>query len=133
MSFPVLILLIVFLAALWWFLRLWRAAGKPDEQPALAPRRQDTRYHAVSIKYAPTACKAAKELAGRRFLATAAPRLPLSACNVSECQCRFVHHDDRRSGKDRRSPFAPAAGSLTATGELQQEQREGRDRRRDED
>ena len=132
MSLPVVILLILCLVVLWWFLRLRRNSGKAEAgRPAAAPRTRDTRYHAVSIKYAPTACQAAKQLTGRRYLATAAPRLPLSACDVTDCQCRFVHHDDRRSGTDRRSPFAPARGSITATGELRQEQREGRDRRRD--
>ena len=63
---------------------------------------------------------------------SAAPRLPLPDCDAAECRCLFVHHDDRRSGKDRRSPFAPA-GLAGGTGSFQKERRERSDRRKDAD
>ena len=71
---------------------------------------------------------AAKAMTGRRFLATAAPHLPLADCNFPECQCKFAHYDDRRTGRDRRSPFA-AGGSTGATGTYERERREKTDRR----
>ena len=71
-------------------------------------------YHAVSIKFDNQACDAARELAGSRFLSVDAPRLPLSKCDAATCNCRFAHHQDRRTGKDRRSPFsAPGIGGGT--------------------
>jgi len=88
-------------------------------------------FHAVSLKVTGTACDAAKAMTGRRFLAAAAPKLPLPDCDVLECSCRFVHHKDRRAGKDRRSPFSPA-GCGGGTGRFKRDQREGKDRREDE-
>lgn len=69
---------------------------------------------------------------GRRFLSTAAPKLPLPACDVLECNCRFIHHKDRRTGVERRSPFAPG-GVGGISGKFEQEQRKGGDRRNGDD
>jgi hypothetical protein len=86
-------------------------------------------YHAVSIKFDNQACDAARELAGSRFLSVDAPRLPLSKCDAATCNCRFAHHQDRRTGKDRRSPFsAPGIGG--GTGSFEQERREKSERRK---
>jgi hypothetical protein len=85
-------------------------------------------YRAVAIKYSENACDAAKAMTGRRFLSNAAPRLPLPECDFLECRCQFAHHDDRRGGRDRRSPFAPA-GTTDGTGSYEKERRERTDRR----
>ncbi|MCJ7592138.1 MAG: hypothetical protein MUO51_12375 [Woeseiaceae bacterium] len=90
------------------------------------------KFHAVALKYTENACDAAKAMTGRRFLSNAAPRLPLPECNFPECNCRFAHYDDRRAGRDRRSPFAPA-GATGTTGIHEQERRERNDRRQDPD
>ena len=72
-------------------------------------------------RYSENACLAAKQMTGRRFLASAAPKLPLPECTVAECHCSFTHHDDRRSGYDRRSPFG---GTISdGTGTFEQERR----------
>ena len=48
-------------------------------------------------------CPSIKNLDGKRFLERDAPTLPVPGCNASRCDCVYVHHDDRRSGrKDRR-------------------------------
>ncbi|MEX0975888.1 MAG: hypothetical protein WDZ50_02185 [Woeseia sp.] len=87
------------------------------------------KFHAVSIRTGLIACDAARALYGERFLSDAAPLIPLKGCNVDSCQCKFVHHADRRSGEDRRSPYP---SSLTRdTGVFRQEQREASDRRRE--
>jgi hypothetical protein len=116
---------------IWLFLR--RRGRVTQERSTPTPRRkEDTAYHAVSIKFSEGACAAAKAMSGRRFLANAAPRLPLPECDVATCACRFAHHKDRRAGRDRRSPFA--AGNLTgATGRHEKERRERSDRRKDAD
>lgn len=121
--------IIVALLVIWLWVRR-RNASRADPAQSATPRvsQKSTEFHAVSIRFESNACKAAREMEGRRFLSSAAPRLPLPECDVLECNCRFVHHKDRRSGKDRRSPFGPG-GIAGSTGNYEQEQREGRDRR----
>ena len=122
----------VVLLVVWLVVRRRRQTEKPAE-PATSKGTGSTAYHAVSIRMdAQHACDAAREMAGRRFLSNAAPRLPLPGCDALECRCRFAHHKDRRSGKDRRSPFA-AGGFGGGTGSFQQERRERPDRREDTD
>jgi hypothetical protein len=133
MNMPTTAIILVVLLLVWLFIRRRQAAKASTEvKPATRTRKKDTAFHAVSIKVSSNACQAAQDLEGRRFLSTAAPRLPLPECNVLECNCRFVHHEDRRTGKDRRSPFGPG-GIGGNTGKYAQEQRHGRDRRTSED
>ena len=119
----VLVLLVV------WLLLRRRRGGARAEPPTAIEETANSAYHAVSIKYATNACEAAKALSGRRFLSNAAPRLPLPDCDSLECRCRFAHHDDRRTGKDRRSPFA-APGFGGSTGAFEKERRENSGRRK---
>lgn len=132
MPFGLWLALIVVLLALWLIYR--RRNRREPTQPA--DRRISTsassRYHAVSIRAGSNACAAAKSLTGERFLSTEAPSLPLPDCDASQCDCRFQHHDDRRSGKDRRSPFT-AGGVSAETGNFGIERRDGRERRREDD
>ena len=132
MSLPVAAFIVLLLLVAWLFVRT-RQSGEDTKKPAV-PRvsQQSTAYHAVSIKFSSNACKAARDLQGRRFLSNAAPRLPLPECDELECNCRFIHHKDRRTGKDRRSPFGPR-GFGSGTGSYEAEQRKGRDRRHDDD
>ena len=135
MNLTVFALLALALLAIWLLIRIRRGSGDSEQPPAPAPGATGAQFHAVSLKVGRTACAAANEMTGRRFLSAAAPRLPLPDCDVLECNCRFVHHKDRRSGKDRRSPFSPA-GLRSGTGRFEQDQRERGDRRktpRDED
>ena len=60
-------------------------------------------YHAVGIASGANACTAARSLRDQRFLSSEAPRLPLAACNMESCTCRYQHHTDRRSGERRQS------------------------------
>ena len=119
------------LTIVWLVVRVRR--NKVAEKAESMPKFSNTgKYHSVAIKYAEYACDAAKAMTGRRFLATAAPRLPLPECNYPDCGCTFAHYDDRRTGKDRRSPFA--AGSASgATGKHGLERRERNERRKDSD
>ncbi|NCF52414.1 hypothetical protein GWP57_12440 [Gammaproteobacteria bacterium] len=128
MSLSTLLLILLLLAAVWWLIRMRRAGVTDKTSTSEEPRKKKTAYHAVSIKYSADSCSAAKALAGQRFLATAAPTLPLPDCDAAACQCRFAHHDDRRSGRDRRSPFA-RGGMPGGTGAFEREQRAAKDRR----
>lgn len=127
-----LIVLALALAVAWFCLRQRSARESARYAAADARDRRKTtsksKYHAVTIRYAAKACSAAKDLEGHRFLATAAPRLPLPGCDLDHCECRFQHYDDRRSGRDRRSPFA-SGGTATATGKFELERRQSEERR----
>lgn len=123
-----MILILGLLVAIWWMVRKRREELPDKHTPQLHSRTSNTQFHAVSIKYEGRACDAAKNMSGRRFLANAAPKLPLPECDVLDCTCRFAHHEDRRSQKDRRSPFGPG-GSAGTTGSFTAEQRDGADRR----
>ena len=124
---------LIAILVIWLFVRRYQARKLGETRTADrddAAAKKKSPYHAVSIRVGPSACLAAKTIEGKRFLAAEAPQLPLTECSSSEnCACRFIHHEDRRSGRDRRSPFAPG-GFGTGTGRLEHERREGRDRRR---
>ena len=120
---------LLILTIVWLVLRVRRnkAARAADLRPTV---KSTGAYHAVAIKYSESSCDAAKAMTGRRFLSSAAPRLPLPECNQLECRCKFVSYNDRRAGRDRRSPFA--GGRTTgATGSYEKERREQSDRRKD--
>ena len=68
------------------------------EKPAFVERvRIVNPYHAVSVSGSSRCCQAAKELTEVRFLSGEAPKLPLKECDAPHCECRYVHHDDRRA------------------------------------
>lgn len=129
MGFDTLAVILLLLLSIWWLLRKRRRSQAESQAPVTRARARKTAFHAVSIKFPQDACNAAKAMAGRRFLATAPPKLPLPDCDAAACQCQFVHHDDRRSGKDRRSPYSPTR-TIVGTGSVAVEKRQGEDRRK---
>jgi hypothetical protein len=121
---------LLILAVAWLIIRIRR--NKTESEKIKKPQQRIRgAYHAVAIKYSENACDAAKAMTGRRFLSTAAPRLPLPGCDYIDCRCQFAHYDDRRTGRDRRSPFAPASSSGN-TGSFQRDRRDRTDRRKSE-
>jgi hypothetical protein len=124
--------LAVLLLVAWLFVRQ-RGKSEEKQQPSSLTDTGNTVYHAVSIKFDNNACDAAKAMEGRRFLSSAAPRLPLPECKGLECRCLFVHHKDRRLRRDRRSPFGAAGFGGGGTGSFEKERRERSDRRKDAD
>ena len=121
------------LLIIWLYLRRRSEARKVEEAAAATvAKARDTTFHAVSIKFGKNACAAAQAMTGQRFLASEAPTIPLPGCDAPVCECRFTHHKDRRSGKDRRSPFG--AGSIGGgTGRFDAERRQKSDRRKSAD
>lgn len=133
MNLTLWIVLIVLLVAA--FVAARRMTGSQSKKTPQRPVATATaisshsQFHAVSIKFSGNACEAARAMQGKRFLSSAAPRIPLPECNVLECKCRFVHFKDRRNSDDRRGS---SLGSNTGnTGEHAEEQRQGQDRRTD--
>jgi len=89
---------------------LWRwhvsnRAGRADESPE-TEQADENEYAAVSILPGLITCDAVEKFVGRRILEDDAPPLPVSGCDEDHCQCRYQYHADRRSGDDRRNPFA---------------------------
>jgi len=125
-----LLLVLALLLSIAWLIARIRL-GRAELKEASTPRQPDSTsaFHAVSLKYSSNACDAAKAMTGRRFLASAPPKLPLPECDALECRCAFAHHDDRRSGTDRRSPFG-SVGYGGGTGIQRVERRDRKDRRR---
>ena len=124
-----LIAVLVLLVLLWFVRRNARKENvRPDEHRKAATVK-NTRFHAVSIRFTPNACQAAKNMEGRRFLSSAAPKIPLPDCDADVCECKFKHHADRRARSDRRNPWGQGLGGAS-TGNYPKEQRKGRDRRK---
>ena len=65
------------------------------------PAKPIMSYHAVTIAVGGRCCAAAEGLQENRFLSREAPKLPLANCDRLTCECRYVHHDDRRHGPRR--------------------------------
>ena len=127
-----LLLVLALLLSVWWLIlrvRRNRIDAAAERAPTSTKAKSTSAFHAVSLKYSSDACDTAKAMTGRRFLSGAAPKLPLPGCDADVCNCGFAHHDDRRSGRDRRSPFNPATHG-SGTGAFQVERRDRRDRRR---
>jgi hypothetical protein len=101
------------------------SAGEESEGVAAA---ESTEFHAVSIKPGFHRCNSVKKLDGVRIMSADAPPLPLPDCDIEECSCRYVHHEDRRVDGDRRIPF-PVGGAWQRIGDPDKDQRTGNDRR----
>ncbi|MDH3576891.1 MAG: hypothetical protein OEO71_03605 [Gammaproteobacteria bacterium] len=123
-----LLVLALLLSIAWLIVRIRRGKAEVQEASTIKRVNSTSAFHAVSLKYSSNACDAAKSMTGRRFLASAAPRLPLPDCDALECRCGFAHHADRRSGTDRRNPYSSIHyGGGTAT--VKAERRNRKDRR----
>ena len=130
MGFTLTIVAIILLVALLLVVRRGHSGAKATakKSPATAtPKEISTEFHAVSIRFKAGACAAAKMLAEERYLSSEAPKLPLEGCDSASCECRFVHHKDRRSGEDRRNPYGGMTGG--GTGSFPQERRDAKERR----
>lgn len=87
-----------------------RKSEAADDEPArfAAPRVPEKAanphpFHAVSVSPGMMSCPQSRKLRHVRFLSRLAPSIPLSGCDMkSECTCRFLKHNDRRRGGDRR-------------------------------
>jgi hypothetical protein len=87
---------------------MWKKRNKPDSpKPAMQTARHSGQWHAVSVTTERYCCEAARGVAGRRFLAAEAPRLPLLGCSAPEsCPCKFKHHADRRGPPRRKEDIS---------------------------
>ena len=75
-------------------------------------------FHSVSIVNDGSCCEQAETLSGKRFLSKDAPEIPMEECTMTQCQCRYQHHEDRRQiGNDRRVEYGVTRELFGAFGE----------------
>ena len=103
-----------------------KSTRAPAERRGATSIRQQTRWRAVKIAPGLLACDAAQKLTDRVFLANESPHLPLGSCARADCDCKYIHLDDRRSGGDRRIDLGSLGAYLPNN---QNERRRGADRR----
>lgn len=82
-------------------------------------------FRAVSINCGSNACHAAQALGEKRFLLGEIAQLPLNDCDVPECKCKFVHHEDRRDvlQGDKRAPSALRSQLYDTSGKVERRSR----------
>lgn len=85
----------------WWHRKRVRTVVQHSGRPVRAHSIVNP-YHAVSVKAGLSCPETAATVGGQRFLSREAPQLPLPTCDAQRCSCRYRHHDDRRTGVDRR-------------------------------
>lgn len=90
------------------------AAKKQAGRVGTTPAPQKSAFRCTSIKAAGSACDEAKKRAGMRYLHSEVPSLPLAACDVARCDCRYIHHDDRRDSDEDRRAIAGLSAELYA-------------------
>jgi hypothetical protein len=108
---------VVFNLSNWWHRKRSRAQVRVSSRPVRVHRLINP-YHAVSIKAGPSCHQTAQKYGSQRFLSSEAPSLPQPTCAVAACECRYLHHKDRRDGFDRRHRDAGRPNfRLTSEGE----------------
>jgi hypothetical protein len=85
-----------------------------DQEKDEPKRRSRHAWHAVTIVASGSACPAAINCKGKRFLSSEAPRLPLTECTAERCSCKYRHYEDRRNAP-RRAEERGAAPSRVST------------------
>ena len=81
------------------------------------PRTTNGRFRAVSCS---GHCGAVREIREKRFLEREAPSFPLPGCSEPRCQCVYIHHEDRRSGRKDRRGLAHASELYEGTANRRQ-------------
>ncbi len=97
----------------WWYRKRIQATVQLSGRP-MRFHHVTNPYHAVSIKAGSACYQTAQRYGRQRFLSREAPPLPLPTCSAGACECRYVHHEDRRGGSDRRQRDERDVWALTA-------------------
>jgi hypothetical protein len=77
-------------------------AGQTVRKPVKAGFQPRNPWRATSIVYDKHACNAVKAIGTKRFLDNEknTPKLPLTDCDASTCNCNYVNHEYRREYND---------------------------------
>lgn len=97
-----------------------------------AVSKNQTRFQATKVVPGNNACLAAQDLKDTPFLKSEVntPNLPLPECTqVSNCHCKYVHRDDRRSDENDRRTFSALRSTLYLNTEADEKRSHKRGRR----
>lgn len=122
--------IIVALLIAGWFFLYKKNAGSQMDKHRVSKRGiiRHGKYHCVTIHSGKHACEAVKKLQDKRILSSEAPSLPLSACDTEQCQCKYLHHEERRAG-ERRGIFNKAFEEINGA-TIKMYPRQNKDRRK---
>jgi hypothetical protein len=85
-------------------------------------------YRAAAIVIGDCACDAVRAVAGRRFLLSDVPHVPVPGCTGRKCGCAYERYLDRRDQNgDRRAEYSALSSAYTTHGNT--ERRRHRERR----
>jgi hypothetical protein len=101
---------------------------RPIEVTRNQPSKRAKLFYGVTVQPGMNSCKAVEKMRGRRYLTHEAPKLPLPECRRSNCQCRMIPEDDRRTGFDRRGDTFSAFGDYNPLSYFRR-RKEGAERR----
>jgi hypothetical protein len=96
-------------------------------KPVETGKRSQQAWHSVSIIRGRQPCAAVVELNGCKWLSAQAPQLPIKDCDAKQCECRYRHHADRRSGDRRETDglvSAPPKKGERRTGQIDRRKKE---------
>ena len=109
-----LVIVAFIMMAVWLSRRLFPVGKKHLYESTIYPDKlasHSSGYEAVTIHSYKDKCLAAAQVAGKRFLSSEAPSIPLESCTSETCHCVYMHHGDRRTGSDRRGHHESADGN----------------------
>ena len=133
----VLIVLVVVAVLVWKLIRgsggktshraMPAAAAKKRKVSAQAQAAMASRYRSVSINCGEGACEAARAIGVKRVLVGELGNLPLKECDAAACECKYMHHDDRRDAHDDKRAISALSTQLyQASGKTERRKRKGR-------
>ncbi|HEU4619984.1 MAG TPA: hypothetical protein VFV10_18245 [Gammaproteobacteria bacterium] len=77
------------------------AAGPAKMAAGAAKMAAGEGFASVELRAGSPACRAARSMAGKIYLISEAPVLPLARCDVARCRCAFEKRTDRRAESRR--------------------------------
>ena len=102
-----------------------------EERLSAQAANEEHPYQSVSLCSLGCGCPEVEALAQRRFLTGETPPLPLAQCSAKSCNCKYVHHQDRRYDGHGRSVAIAADASLEELpGAVERRARKNRGRRK---
>jgi len=120
----VISLILIAMIVTYWFITV-RSTTKPKRKKVPRTDYQQHPYHAVSIRHSGCACSSVTAVGDRRFLAEKVPNFPLPSCDAPRCDCRYVHHNDRRED-GRRALYSLNSDFHILAGHTERRHRKGR-------
>lgn len=98
---------------LWFYLSKSKTKPVHKRQTTTTPVKKDTKSNrGISIHLCDHACEAINEVRNKRYYPSETPALPIYGCTNPNCRCTYIHHEDRRSGEDRRYPSIKMKGVI---------------------